>query len=69
MGENEDSVIYLISDGISANKVIFTNPHDVDDKKLYRNYVPSYDVVKDWKVSGSDEAMSMYEKWVDSYAK
>jgi len=69
MGENEGSVIYLISDGISTNKVIFTNPHDVEDKKLYRNYVPSYEIVKNWKVSGDDEAISMYEKWIDAYAK
>jgi hypothetical protein len=69
MGENEDSVIYLISDGISANKLVFTNPHNVEDKKLYRNYVPSYDIVKNWKISGDDEAISMYEKWIDAYAK
>lgn len=69
MGENEDSVIYLISDGISANKLVFTNPHNVEDKKLYRNYVPSYDVVTNWKISGDDEAISMYEKWINAYAK
>lgn len=69
MGENEGSVIYLISDGISANKVIFTNPHNIEDKKLYRNYVPSYDVVKNWNISGDDEAISIYKKWINNYAK
>ena len=69
MGDKEDSVIYLISDGISTNKLIFTTPHDVEDKKLYRNYIPTYDIVKNWKVSGSDEAISMYEKWINNDAK
>ena len=69
MGEHEDNVIYLICDGISANKLVFTSPHNVEDKKLYRNYVPSYDIVKNWKISGDDEAISMYEKWIDAYAK
>ena len=69
MGDKEDTAIYLISDGISARKIIFTNPHTIEDKKLYRNYVPSYDIVKSWKVSGDDEAMLMYKKWIDSYAK
>ena len=69
MGDKEDSIIYLISDGISTNKIYFTNPHNVEDKKLYRNYVPSYDIVKNWKVSGDTEAMTLYEKWINSYAK
>ena len=69
MGDKEYSAIYLISDGVSTNEIYFTSPHAVEDKKLYRNYLPSYGIVKNWKVSGDDEAISMYEKWKDAYAK